>query len=309
MERAVHLCHPKDIQSMLTSQNEYDLANRSQNYVRAVHRRDRNAKDTFGGDYQQDAAEFLVFVLQMLDDELNHNRHRPKGSEPSELEMANLVRMPAIQSAILEWNRFFTYESSVINRWFGGQYTVSTTCNHCRHCVKRWDTWIDLAVPILETRSQTLDDALRRHFEPEMLDDYKCEGCNRTGGVVRSQLISRCPTYMIIDLKRATAHKIKTQITFPLDNLDMTPHFVSTAGLETSTLSRDDHKHYMAPFKYQCYAVIQHEGATIDSGHYWTLVRDLKENKWWEMNDNKVGQISASKTQTANSYILFYKRI
>lgn len=126
--------------------------------------------------------------------------------------------------------------------------------------------------------------------------------------MVRSQLISRCPTYMIIDLKRATDHKIKTQITFPLDNLDMTPYFVPQTA-DMSKQSINEYKQYIGPFRYQCYAVIQHEGATIDSGHYWTLVRDLKEDKWWEMNDRNVGLTSASKTQTANSYILFYRRM
>lgn len=286
-----------------------DSADSVQNYVRDIHCRDRDPRDTFGGNYQQDAAEFLVFILQLLDDELNSNRHVPKDPEPSAGDMAKLVSMPPIYSAIAEWNRFFRFESSPINRLFGGQYTVSTTCERCKHCVKRWDTWIDLAIPILETRSQTLDDALKRHFAPEALDDYKCEGCGKTGGVIRTQLISRCPDYMIIDLKRATDHKIKTQITFPLDNLDMTPHFVSSAGSDLSKLKKEEYYGYIAPFKYKCYAVIQHEGQTIDSGHYWTLVRDIKENTWWEMNDNNVKETSAAKTQTANSYILFYKRV
>jgi ubiquitin carboxyl-terminal hydrolase 8 len=170
---------------------------------------------------------------------------------------------------------------------------------------------LPLPITRIESKPQSLQDVLRQHFEPEHVDDYICDRCKKEGAV-RSMKISRCPNYMIIDLKRAQfGQKLHTQVNFPLDKLDMRPYFVDLAGIDPARLPRE----WVPPFMYECYAIIQHKGETVNSGHYWALIRDFKDpNVWWRMNDDNAGLVQAYgppdgyNTQTKQSYILFYRR-
>lgn len=47
---------------------------------------------------------------------------------------------------------------------------------------------------------------------------------------------------------------------------------------------------------YQLQAVVTHQGASADSGHYQAFVKnDLEEGKWWRFNDNKVSIVEEAK--------------
>jgi ubiquitin C-terminal hydrolase len=68
---------------------------------------------------------------------------------------------------------------------------------------------------------------------------------------------------------------------------------------------------------YTLYAIIVHIGQTTDTGHYYTLIRDEKNEKiWYSLNDslcylidniNKITDIFKSHT-VDTPYMLFYKR-
>lgn len=50
---------------------------------------------------------------------------------------------------------------------------------------------------------------------------------------------------------------------------------------------------------YELQAVVTHQGASADSGHYQAFVKnDLEEGKWWRFNDDKVTLVEESKIDT-----------
>ena len=42
---------------------------------------------------------------------------------------------------------------------------------------------------------------------------------------------------------------------------------------------------------YDCYAICNHHGS-LTSGHYWARCRNLYENKWYELNDSGVNELT-----------------
>jgi ubiquitin carboxyl-terminal hydrolase 8 len=165
---------------------------------------------------------------------------------------------------------------------------------------------------------KTLERALERRFLRSESLDAKCDRCKATGSD-RVEKLSRCPEVLIITLKRFKwmingdyGTKDKTVVEFPLDNLVLDPYYIDADEIVPENRDRGCQK----PFKYDCYAVVQHTGETIRSGHYFAFVRDLSSapgpasKNWYEMNDQNVGLVKdvRQKLRIGESYILFYQR-
>ena len=271
-------------------------------------------ENNFGDGRQHDAEEFLGFLLEVLEDELNMARDKGPLAVLTSSQEEVRRKWPVLRSSWMEWQRFLHSSDSFITHKFRGQSVFTRTCSHCGFESKSWDTWLTIQLPILEVQSQTLSDALTRRFENSgSLEDYRCESCKAKGNKSTLQeKLSRCPDILIIMFKRGLtdlncrARKITTRLTFPLDDLDMDRYFIPVDGVVSEKLDRS----YMKPFKYDCYAVIQHAGRTITSGQYWTLLRDLRKDRktWTRFSDEQVTTVPAIRTQDSESYVLFYER-
>ena len=101
---------------------------------------------------------------------------------------------------------------------------------------------------------------------------------------------------MVICLKRFKntqmgVRKIVDNITFPLKDLDINKYCYG--------YGRDGSK-------FDLYAVANHSGGT-GGGHYYAYVNH--DDKWYNMNDRSVGEISIDKIKTKSAYILFYEKL
>jgi ubiquitin C-terminal hydrolase len=85
--------------------------------------------------------------------------------------------------------------------------------------------------------------------------------------------------------------KIKTNVEYPLKNLDLTS-YVTGYAQET--------------FKYNLYGVCFHFG-TIRGGHYTSVVHDSYD--WIHYNDHHIQHITENEIMNPNAYCLFYERI
>ena len=56
---------------------------------------------------------------------------------------------------------------------------------------------------------------------------------------------------------------------------------------------------------YQLFSVINHQGC-INGGHYYTYIKPLKSENWYEFNDSSVRQIQIDKNIYQFAYALFY---
>jgi ubiquitin carboxyl-terminal hydrolase 8 len=294
------------------------ITNAIQAYVNDIHRKSTEAVQAFGGPRQQDAEEFLSFLLEVLEDELNVARDKGPllALTPAQEEVRR--QQPLIKSSWMEWQRYQYSHRSFITQSFCGQSVTDQTCNHCGFVQRAWDTWMTCPVDIEHMRSsrdKSLERALGYRFgRRELLEDYKCDKCKHTGAT-RTETISRCPEILVIMLRRTLYVNNRTEkshvaVSFPLDNLSMDPYFISLEGRGTEQLDRS----FLEPFRYDCYAVVQHQGNTIDAGHYWAFVRDLQSSTredWYKFEDTRpivpVKDIRKA-SQNALSYLLFYRR-
>lgn len=214
---------------------------------------------------------------------------------------------------------------------FHGQTQIITICTNCKTVSsENYESWemLPLAIPGSDIHGATapsLLDCIADQFNDELVDDYYCDKCKlrdkvyeacvkahapRNGkccrdcyklatGIKRNR-ISRFPEYISIELKRYTinpmserSHKVTGGILWNLDDLNMEP-FSAFHESPFKTL----------PPRYRTYAVIEHQGRTPDSGHYFTRAR--QGDKWFEFNDDiPAEEILKEDVITNNSYIIF----
>jgi ubiquitin carboxyl-terminal hydrolase 8 len=104
--------------------------------------------------------------------------------------------------------------------------------------------------------------------------DRNCPNCKTLRKATKLLSLSRLPPVLLIHLKRFSVkghftEKIETFVDFPLKGLDLTNYMPPPLppGISgTPTLSLDDPRAQVPPYKYDLYGVTNHFG-TLSSGH------------------------------------------
>ena len=273
----------------------------------------------FGGNTQQDAHDFLHYLLDRLKDE----------------------------------------KKIQVERFFGGKIASDVICGRCGNHRQRIETFLDLSLDYtmlnvncikviresdgktgLQARYLNLVDCLKRFTKKEELSprqEYKCENCFATrkskeetevhsyhdiafngkypivgeSPTEKRLTISSLPEILCLHLKRWRAvgrywFKNDRYVEYPLDGLDLKPHMhpdmiVTKDGNEISSKELGS--------IYDLMAVVCHHGAGVRSGHYTSYCRDFDKNEWVHFDDQRVTPVSDSAhVQTPDAYILLYKR-
>lgn len=184
--------------------------------------------------------------------------------------------------------------------------------------------------------------------QPLTLLDRNCPSCKQLRRASKVLSLSRLPPVLLIHLKRFSVkghftEKIETFIDFPLRSLDLTnympPPLPPGVG-GGQTLSSDDPRAQIPPYRYDLYGVTNHYG-TLSSGHckcsflaHWRcLLMGLVDTAcissrggWLYCDDSRITAMDAQKVVVSNhcfsftltrahkaaqdkrAYILFYKR-
>lgn len=272
---------------------------------------------TFGGRAQQDATEFLEFILEVLSDELNPFRNRTVPEVTKAEELAKNQQHPLIVASS-EWQRHCSFEGSIITKNMQGLHMSSIVCRRCHNTSRNIQPFTFLTIPILEPGAATLGDLLSNYYKAEEIQDFTCEQCNQKGAAVKKNQLCRLPPYLILTLSRFTFHrsagKLRTRIDFPKkrgDCLDMSPYFIPLGPHDPEIPNLDPG--IRGPFRYDCYGFIKHQGETPNSGHYIAETSHERENGkriWYDFNDTRVkmAQNDDMDNSWGDPYILFYKR-
>lgn len=182
-------------------------------------------------------------------------------------------------------------------------------CSKCKH--KSYNVCpndiICLSIPEsqLDSKSSsniTLYDCFDEMFKTDKIN-YKCEICKNTDdNLIEKKILSK-PKTLIIKLKRYyTINTIIGPRQVKIDNMIYYPDTINMQKYFCGELTQN----------YKLYSVINHTG-TIDGGHYYSYVKNLKEDnktfedQWICCNDSQVYNISDEEAMTShNAYILFY---
>ncbi|XP_030188930.1 ubiquitin carboxyl-terminal hydrolase 2 isoform X1 [Lynx canadensis] len=248
----------------------------------------------FVGYNQQDAQEFLRFLLDGLHNEVNRVTVRPK-SNPE-----NLDHLPDDEKGRQMWRKYLEREDSRIGDLFVGQLKSSLTCTDCGYCSTVFDPFWDLSLPIAKRGypEVTLMDCMRLFTKEDVLDgDEKptCCRCRARKRCIKKFSIQRFPKILVLHLKRFSESRIRTSklttfVNFPLRDLD----FREFASENTN--------HAV----YNLYAVSNHSGTTM-GGHYTAYCRSPVTGEWHTFNDSSVTPMSSSQVRTSDAYLLFYE--
>ncbi|KAG2469983.1 UBP2 hydrolase, partial [Polypterus senegalus] len=276
----------------------------------------------FVGYNQQDAQEFLRFLLDGLHNEVNRVMVRPKAI------MEDLDHLTDDEKGKRMWKKYLEREDSRIVDLFVGQLKSSLTCNECGYCSTVFDPFWDLSLPIAKKGygEVSLMDCIRLFTKEDVLDgDEKptCYRCKARRKCTKKFTIQRFPKILVLrilleylfrilpvlsnmfsagrwckkfaDLKRFSEARIRmsklsTFVNFPLKDLDLR-EFASENSIHAV---------------YNLCAVSNHSGTTM-GGHYTAYCRSPASGEWYTFNDSRaVDGKSTSVTVAFVCYLVQY---
>lgn len=144
-----------------------------------------------------------------------------------------------------------------------------------------------------------MEDAFKKFTQPEILQNdnaYKCPQCKKKVAAVKRFTVARPPNVATIQFKRFDYNriyggKITKKISYSA-TFNIRPYMCDSKG---------------SPITYKLNAVLVHQGATSNSGHYYCYIKS-SNGLWYLMDDERVVQVSLSQVLDQQAYILFYVR-
>ncbi|KAL5110354.1 Ubiquitin carboxyl-terminal hydrolase 2 [Taenia crassiceps] len=252
----------------------------------------------FMGYAQQDAQEFLRYLVQGLHEDVNRVTKRPPSEVP---DYDKEDRMPDSKKAALYWQRYKRIDDSIIADLFLGQLMSTLECMSCGHKSTTFDPFWDLSLPIPRGSEVDIHNCFHLFTSSEILDGAEqptCSGCKRRQPCRKSFSIQRFPAILVIHFKRFSGERSRSKLTtfidYPIEHLDLN-RYASHCSPETNT-------------SYRLYAVSNHSGSVF-GGHYTASCLHPKLGAWFEFNDTRVRPIRETEAVSPEAYVLFYQRI
>jgi len=280
----------------------------------------------FRGYQQQDAHEFLRYMLDRLhtelltlipDDDLIRDHPHLK------TYFRQLRKHPMLTYSRSSLSGSVTSSPSLVTHMFGGTLQSEVTCLVCNASSKKHDPFLDLSIDIpsalsiqrkareqqepganADYQNLRIYDCLEKFVEVEELSDserFFCNNCKNKQRSTKKFWIRRLPNVLCLHLKRFrwspySRTKLDNHIEFPLHGLDMSPFLLS--NLHETRCSNSGSS------LYDLAAVIVHHGSGAGSGHYTAFV--VKDNHWFHFNDSTVLATDHETVTKSKAYILFY---
>ncbi len=259
----------------------------------------KNNNKLFSGWDQNDASEFLVFLLDGF-----HNALTRKVSISITGDVKNEKDKIGLHCCSRFKDIIQNDYSEMVDIFYGMQATIIYDRDGDSRRIKKGNVqsiasepFFVLSVPV-PSSADTLYKCLDAHTEPEVLEgdnQWFNEKLGDGGGkqdAVKQLTFWTLPKVLIIDMKRYNYSGTKNQrlIDFPLDELDMRRY---VTGYEKDK------------YIYDCYAVCNHSGS-VHGGHYTAYVRNANNN-WYHFNDNMVKEVRQSSIVSQKAYCLFYR--
>mmetsp|Transcript_41456 Transcript_41456/g.104208 ORF Transcript_41456/g.104208 Transcript_41456/m.104208 type:complete len:585 (+) Transcript_41456:167-1921(+) len=266
-------------------------------FLKEVSRKDRR----WGGGRQHDSQEFLHFLLEAMQAELNRVKGKPRYQE---LKGQGTEEEQAAEA----WEYAQKWNNSVIDDIFGGLLQSTVVCSACQHPSNCFDKFLDLSIPIPSRSGCSIDECLGSFTEVEKLgkvDGYRCENCKCVVSATKQLQIYYLPKILMLHLKRfssssglgrfSSLSKNNGAVTISLRGLDFGPYCnpLGTKCCESTV--------------YDCIGISNHSGS-LGGGHYTAVCQNFKDHKWYNFNDSHASSDSAPTGSSTSAYVLIYRR-
>ena len=245
----------------------------------------------FKGYRQHDSHELLLSILDGIHEELN-------SQDRSKQKYRDLDKLPLFKKAEEAWVEYNLRDRSMLVDIFVGQMISTLTCQSCDEISTVCESFWDLSVPLGDNTSS----CLKKFTNEELLDGDerpKCDKCNKRRAMLKQYKLWRLPKILVVQLKRFTGSgRIRSKDSRMVE---------LESEIDCKKLLHEESPHKTKTI-YRLYAVSNHMGGT-GGGHYTASCKHFSSDNWRYFNDSSVSDISASRIQTSDAYVLFYERL
>ena len=264
------------------------------NYLREI----VNKFDTSGS--QNDAHEFLVFLLNQLNTELikiekKYNiknnldtNSADKTNDDGEGEWEEVKKGGKTMKQI---NSIENFETSILGEVFQGiiKQDIIQKGKSSSNC--QIEPFFTLH---LDNDESSIESMFEKFFKKKMIED--------SGDKYIQSFMEKCPSIFIVnakgfyyDKKYQKIVKIKKELIFG-EKLIFKKEYVSP-HLRNKNI------------EYELIGIVVHKGNLATEGHYICYCKDNKDKTWFYLDDNKVIKVPEDVIHKIRPYILFYKKI
>ncbi|KAM7537552.1 hypothetical protein Aperf_G00000060835 [Anoplocephala perfoliata] len=295
----------------------------------------------FVGNAQQDAQEFLRYLVQGLHEDVNRVIHRPPIEVPN---YDKEDKMPDAKKAELYWQRYKRLDDSPIADLFMGQLMSTLECLECGHKSTTFDPFWDLSLPIPPMSKVDIEDCFNHFTSNEILGGSDQPGsgslltrphkCVHVSNVFTCGQVNLDPLqlgssayYRFISRTMCSGCKLRQPCRkrFSIHRFPkiLVIHFKrfsgDRSGSKISTfidypIEDLDLTQYASccssetDARYKLYALSNHNG-DVFLGHYTACCRHPLLKSWFLFNDQNVRKIEPRDAISAQAYVLFYQRV
>lgn len=250
---------------------------------------------------QEDAQEFLSFIMDRMHDELlklEGQSSSINGNKSSVVSSAEDDEWETVgrknKSAVTRTQSFVPSELSDI---FGGQLRSLVKASGKKPSATV-QPYLLLHLDICPEAVRTIEDALHLFSVPESLEGYRASATGKAGTASKSIQIQKLSKIMILHLMRFSygnqgSAKLHKSVHFPLE-LVLGRDLLVSPSVEGR--------------KYELVATITHHGREPSKGHYTADAR-YPNGQWLRFDDNSVIHIDENQVLHDHAYVLFYKQV
>lgn len=239
----------------------------------------------------------MTFLLTHLDDETNGRRNT--SGYPAQ---PNTRTQPLVAAAAEFWASHTRHHASMVDAYWRLIELGITECHGCGNESYNFRT-VDMITPSIGGDA-SLEAALAEHVGGNALDDYHCDTCQARRRATTRLAYPRMPELLCLGFNRfgydgGGSTKSTARITWDLNDLDMQRYFLHKPSPQHNSShngppARGSGSGFAPPFRYECFAVVEHTGTTANSGHYTAYVRDPRTHDpsaWLYCDDSRVTKV------------------
>lgn len=247
-----------------------------------------SVNEWFRGHSQHDSNEFLLYLINEFID----SKDPPRESHRDLLTLVDAgiitsIHANSLNSISLTSNSKKQEESGIsklIKRLCFGKFKQYVCCDECRNVSESYSSFLDVALPIPDTRNPDLEDCFKKFAKYEILDEKNkctCDTCKKKVIVYKKMEIYEVPEVAIFTLNRFKGnHKNETPVRiYP---------YIELEGKKLKLIS-----------------TVNHYG-TVNSGHY--VAHISRGDTWYRADDTRISEASITNVLNNPSvYMVVYQ--